>query len=390
MVNQIATRFIKVTAIIFLVLATAIAVIEYRKPSATYWWRKVAESALTKFSEITDRPAGLSASKLAFKLRQGEASSVTVRQLAKAAERNGYGPLSSVARIHLARMSGISGEEALQLVQEAFELTGNELTAWQYAAHLRRANRPVPGEVISVLLSGADWEYAHMMRIDSRPGAISASVKASLGRINDPELFQLADSAAQSEAEYAYWSRPDVQTQAIRDLEATWLQVAPLARRHRGWNWIATVSGDFLKRTAEGFIKLFTAPGPVEIGSVVSRVGRRFMGTIDALEAIGTAESSDQAILKAREALGVLEKQLHDLRSGEMVGALEEDVTKARNAVIARLDVLLSDPGRYWLSESLVLAAMESKDANELFLSEVARREVIRLLGGHTPESALS
>ena len=103
-----------------------------------------------------------------------------------------------------------------------------------------------------------------------------------------------------------------------------------------------------------------------------------------------TAESSDQAILKAREALGVLEKQLHDLRSGEMVGAQEEDVTKARNAVIARLDVLLSDPGRYWLSESLVLAAMESKDANELFLSEVARREVIRLLGGDTPESALS
>lgn len=372
MKNVIAARCLQAVALLLLALAIVIAIFELRQPSSKYWWRRIAESALTEISEHIRMPIGLSASKLAFQLRQADASQATIRQLAEAAERHGERSLSAAAKIHLARRSDTQAEASLQLAQEAFALVGNELTAWQYATCLRQAGRPVPEEVDSVLLNGADWEYAYLLRIDESPGAVSASVAASRDRIEDPELLGLADAAAESEAVYAHWSQPEVQMQALTDLRHAWMEVEPVASQHRGFAWLASFAGDYLLRTVDGVVKLFTDPGPMEVVPLVSRIGRRFMGTIDALEAIGTAETVDDQILKARDALRVLEKQIYDLESGEMVGSLEREMTSRRNALIARLDSLLSDPRRYSLDHTLVLAAIEGKDPNELFLADAA------------------
>jgi len=365
-------RFFQIAALLLLSLAIAIGTFEYMRPSSEYWWRNVAELTLTKFSESTKKPIGLSASKLAFKLRQSNASRDTVRQLAEAAERHGDSSLSAASWLYLSRMDGTSEEASLQLAQRSFELTGNELTAWQYAACLRRAGQPVPGEVASVLLNGAGWEYSYLLRINAEPSAVSMSVAANDGKIQDSELFQLADAAVQSEAVYSYWSQPEIQRRRLEELYYAREQVLPLASQHRGAAWLVNTVGGFFERTITGFAKIFTDPGPMEIGSLASHSVRRFMGAIDALAAIDAAATDDDRILAARKALGTLGKEIGHLESGEMVDALEREMADKRNALSARLDELLSDPQRYRLTATLVLTAIEGKDPNELFLSEAA------------------
>jgi hypothetical protein len=277
--------------------------------------------------------------------------------------------LSAVARVYLAHAGNTYSEEALRLAKDAFDLEPNELTAWQYAACLQYNGGPLPAEVRSLLSNGASWEYAFLVGIDSNPEAISKSVGASAGSIDDGELFRLAELTTQNEADYDHWSRSENRMYAIGKLAEQLRVIRPIAEQNVWVVFIEQTLKDFARRTVEGLEALLTNPGPVEVGTVVSKVGRRFMGTIDAIAAVGTAVDGVDQVHKAKEAVRVLENQIADLESGAIVSRLSEDVARNRQALIDRLSKLLSDPRRYKVGDELILAAIEGGDPSRLFLS---------------------
>lgn len=374
--SKLVKRALLLVVLLLLGTVTYIAEREVRKPSPHYWWRKAAESSLTRISIAAgNHPVALPLAEDAWTVRDssdGEnyASSPTARRLAEASEENDNLPLSAITRIYLALDEESADESArLQLTKEAFEMHPGELTAWQYASRLAGVGEPVPSEVV-LAIQRSQWEYAAIIEIDTRAEAVSASVAARQGRINDSKLFQLAEAAVESEREFRYLSRPDVQNWALAELRNARATVLSIAEKNRFWDCLFEGVGVFLDLTIRGFANLFIDPGPVEFGTVASKTFRRCMSGLDALAGIGAVATCNDRILKAREAVAALDRDIYALESGERLASVELEMASKRSALISRINVLRADPRRYPVRSHLVSSTIRGEDANVLFLEQ--------------------
>ena len=93
----------------------------------------------------------------------------------------------------------------------------------------------------------------------------------------------------------------------------------------------------------------------------------------NALQSISEASNGDDMILKAREALKILDQETTGWTSGATISALVHDMATKRNHLTERLNELLSDPKRSSFDASYVLAAIEGRDPNKLFLARIPR-----------------
>ena len=369
MANSRAMRWWQPAGLVFLGLTALVLVLEWSRPSTGYWWRIGAEQALTTISSQTGGGFGLTAAKLAFRLRQGDASDRTVEQLARAARREHATALSAVTDVYRAHRELRRGGDGFALASAAFETHASPMTAWQVAAIAERAGASVPGPVRRVLLSGPAWEYPALLRVEVASDTVAEDVLARQDEIDDGLVVHLASTAKQSAETLAHWSRDETRAEAIAKLHAARPELARLAAQNRFAAMLGTAIGSFLERTLDGLADLFQEPSAVDAGLLATKAGRRFMATIDAIGAIGTAASHDEKILRARRALPRVDAQIADLESGRTLRELRDDLEADRQQVRKRLHEVRSNPRRYRVDEQLVLAALRGEDAHALFLS---------------------